>query len=807
MAEIRGTGKTKPGKRGRMVFPREQRHAGLIGIAFLGAMSISALLMLPEWFGSPATWQLPEVGEISDRKIKAPDNIEIVDEEATDALRRAAIEQAPVVYDFDERRFEAVQRSVSSAFSAARAARQEPPRPEETSVTPVAAFRAALGEGVAVPEGALAALAEAGFSAPDETLVVELVGSVLRRMVADDSAELAKQLERRPILVSGLESKGEPRRLSSADGVLGVEAARDLVEQYGRARMDGFDPARREALLALAQALVQPNLRFNLRATEGHRQGVEAGVKPVVIALRRGEIIVRDGDPITQRHVMLLRGVQQSELEPRLLARLLGSAFLLALVFYLAWRFGSSSFRKFPRRRRDATFLVSVLALEALGTGFAKFVFDAVADTPGLEPMVEAFPSLLYFGLPVAAATMLVRLVHNAETAVLFAIVSALVAGLGVRNDLGYALFALAGSLTAALGAVRVVQRGVLLRAGVRVAVANAALVTGLVGLDSEASLSIIGVGMVLGLASGLSSGVIVLGVAPFVEWLFNYTTDIKLLELANRENSLLRDLEVRAPGTYHHSMMVGHLAEKAAEAIGANALEVKVAAYYHDIGKLRRPQFFVENVTIHGGENRHEKLAPSMSARIIQAHVRDGCELGAKNGLAEPIMTGIAQHHGTSVIRFFYEKAKEFADPEKGEVVHEHDYRYGGPKPQTREAGILMLADSVEAASRTLADMGQARVQQLVQRITNNYFRDGQLDECSLTLRDLHAIARSFIDTLSAIRHDRIDYPEATDPLGRKLEEAGLERVAERPEPGAKDRQETASGKREGDLKRLGID
>jgi putative nucleotidyltransferase with HDIG domain len=253
--------------------------------------------------------------------------------------------------------------------------------------------------------------------------------------------------------------------------------------------------------------------------------------------------------------------------------------------------------------------------------------------------------------------------------------------------------------------------------------------------------------------------------------------------------------------------MMVGHLAEKAAEAIGANALEVKVAAYYHDIGKLRRPQFFVENVTIHGGENRHEKLAPSMSARIIQAHVRDGSELGAQHGLAEPILNGIAQHHGTSVIRFFYEKAKELTDPEKGEVVHEHDYRYPGPRPQTREAGILMLADSVEAASRTLADASPARVQQLVQRIINNYFRDGQLDECSLTLRDLHAIARTFIETLSAIRHDRIDYPEATDALGRRVEEAAAEGLVERLEPGAKDRPEAAAGEREGDLRRLGID
>jgi putative nucleotidyltransferase with HDIG domain len=290
------------------------------------------------------------------------------------------------------------------------------------------------------------------------------------------------------------------------------------------------------------------------------------------------------------------------------------------------------------------------------------------------------------------------------------------------------------------------------------------------------------------------------------VESVFGYTTDVKLLELANREQSLLRELELRAPGTYHHSMMVGHLAEKAAEAIGANSLLAKVAGYYHDIGKMRRPHFFVENVSVHGGENRHERLTPSMSARIIQAHVKDGLEYGKGHSLADPIMSGIAQHHGTSIIRYFYEKAKEQWDPEKDTPVEEHDYRYSGPRPQTREAGILMLSDSVEAASRTLLDTSPARVQQLVQRIINTYFRDGQLNECSLTLRDLNAIARSFIDTLTAIRHERIDYPEATDAAGRKLYEEVDEGVVERLEPRTKDRPESPHQDRDDDLRRLGL-
>jgi putative nucleotidyltransferase with HDIG domain len=376
-----------------------------------------------------------------------------------------------------------------------------------------------------------------------------------------------------------------------------------------------------------------------------------------------------------------------------------------------------------------------------------------------------------------------------------------------VGGSISFTLYTLIGSLVAAMGAARVTQRGTLLRAGAAVGLTNVGVILAVL-LTEEAPNTAREV-LVLtsaGLLSGCLAGGVVSALAPLVESVFGYTTDVKLLELANREQPLLRELEIRAPGTYHHSMMVGHLAEKASEAIGANALLAKVGGYYHDIGKMRRPHFFVENVTIHQGENRHEKLSPSMSARIIQAHVKDGLELGRSHKLVPGIMQSIGQHHGTSIIRYFYEKAKELVDPEKGENVQEHEYRYPGPKPQSREAGILMLADSVEAASRTLPDMSPPRVQQLVQRIINNYFRDGQLDECSLTLRDLHAIARSFIDTLSAIRHERIDYPEATDSEGKPLDESADEGVVERLEPRKKDRQDAAAEKRGDDLKRLGL-
>jgi putative nucleotidyltransferase with HDIG domain len=259
-------------------------------------------------------------------------------------------------------------------------------------------------------------------------------------------------------------------------------------------------------------------------------------------------------------------------------------------------------------------------------------------------------------------------------------------------------------------------------------------------------------------LVGGLISAGFVSGFIPVIETLFHYTTDIKLLELANLNAPLLRDLMIKAPGTYHHSVVVGNLVEAAAESINANPLLARVAAYYHDIGKASKPLYFIENQG--GEENRHDKLTPSMSALILISHIKEGAELAREKHLGQPIIDIIRQHHGTGLIKYFYERAKNQAEAH-GQTVEEKDFRYPGPKPQTREAGIVMLADCVEAASRTLINPTPDRIQGMVQNIINRIFTDGQLDECELTLKNLHEIAKSFNRILNGIFHHRIDYPE----------------------------------------------
>jgi putative nucleotidyltransferase with HDIG domain len=291
-------------------------------------------------------------------------------------------------------------------------------------------------------------------------------------------------------------------------------------------------------------------------------------------------------------------------------------------------------------------------------------------------------------------------------------------------------------------------------------------------------------------------TGIIATGIVPILEIAFDYTTNIKLLELGDLNQPLLKELSMKAPGTYQHSIMVGNLVDSAADAVGANSLLARVSAYYHDIGKTKMPLYFIENMK---GENKHDKLTPSMSSLILINHVKEGGEMALEYRLGDEIRNVIQQHHGTTLIKYFYGKAKEQEDPEV-QQIKEKDFRYPGPKPQTKEAGLVMLADAIEAASKTLPDPTTAKIKGMVQKIINRIFTDGQLDECELTLRDLNAIAKSFNRVLDGIFHQRIEYPEPA----YITKEDTVERTAPQ-SPEETDRNEEDQGASKKGIRRLG--
>jgi putative nucleotidyltransferase with HDIG domain len=410
--------------------------------------------------------------------------------------------------------------------------------------------------------------------------------------------------------------------------------------------------------------------------------------------------------------------------------------------------------------------------------------------------------SSIRFGMPLASGAMIICLFMGLRVAIPLTVVMATSFALVFDNSLTVFLYFLVSGTMAAYWIRYCRERKVFITAGAKLGLLNVLLVTAVNFYLAELSGPKLLWDWAFAFLGGIGAGIVTAGLAPLVEIAFGYTADISLLELANLDRPILRKLMIEAPGTYHHSVIVGSLVEAAAAEIGANHLLAKVCGYYHDIGKIKKPLYFIENQK--AGKNKHDKLAPSMSSLILIAHVKDGVEMARENKLGQVIIDTIRQHHGSSLIKYFFEKAKQ----RKGEdAVKIDDFRYPGPKPQTREAGLVMLADVVEAASRTLENPTPARIQGLVQNLINNIFSDGQLDECELTLKDLHKIARSFNQILNGIHHHRIEYTEKRAVAG--------ENVKGRPKNGSPDRQQakqaqnlgkedTANGS--GHLKRLGL-
>ena len=384
----------------------------------------------------------------------------------------------------------------------------------------------------------------------------------------------------------------------------------------------------------------------------------------------------------------------------------------------------------------------------------------------GLDYILEGFtlwlgnidPQLTIYAVPLATGSMLAALLIDIHAAIIFSVITGLFAGIWFGNPF-YSVFSFAAGLTAAFGVIRCKKRSAIWRAGLLVGLV--CVFTSLAIRLLQGQLLTLDTPVALGFAflNGLIVITLVSALLPLLEYLFKLTTDISLLELVDLNQSIMRDLLVEAPGTYHHSIIVGNLAESVAEAVGVNPLLARVSAYYHDIGKIKMPDYFIENQN--QPINRHEDLAPRMSSLILMSHVKEGVELAKKHNLPESIIDIIQQHHGTSVMTYFYEKAKG-KEGSSAPVPSDSDFRYPGPKPQTRVAALVLMADAVEAASG--AELKEnpipARISTLVDRIVNHFFLDGQLDECELTLKDLREIKSSFVYLLTSMFRKRINYP-----------------------------------------------
>jgi putative nucleotidyltransferase with HDIG domain len=773
--------------------------SGLVHGSLLAVVSVAAAFIIaPSFHG-----QIPEIGREDLGKpfrtnsrsgFKASRDYEIVDRTLTERNRQEARAAVRPVYDFNRAVPGELRQSIREAFGSTQqvVARFERPAPELTPATeeansaqgrkrkkpdpPAAAKDDSLSKRLwserrsfeqrlsSVEDEDFQALVEALFSAQVEQAALSLIERAYHHSPLAISREELSQVGSQGITIRMLSGGGELASPVSSPSVNDLREAKSELDRFvaGPGFLPDAPPALRRAVLRLAKRQLRPNLTINIAETEARREKAGDAVKEAVVQVRKGERVIGNGEPITETHLAIVATMRARANELDILGVRVGGAGLVGMLIATGYAFHRAAFRRFRPSRKDAL-LLGALLLALLGLiRLSVTVAEAVHDKYGAIPL-EA----LHYAIPVAAGAMLVRFLLNQEMAIFFSLVLSLLAGVMLGNSLPFGIYSLVGSLVAADRIAKAKDRVGIFGAGLAVGVVNVPTIL-LFTLAEGKGVSLDGlITAAVSLAgNALLLPMLVIALTPLIELTFGYASDLKLLELANLNHPALKELIVQAPGTYHHSIILGSLVESAAEAIGANALLARSCAYYHDIGKGRNPLYFGENQK---GENRHDGLAPAMSAVIVKRHVTDGVEMARIHKLPKLVADVIPQHHGTRLVSYFHYRAiKEQEGKANPQPIDEAIYRYPGPKPQFREAALVMIADAVEAASRSIPEPSTENLQALVQRLINLIFSEGQLDECDLTLRDLNLIAQSFVHTFEGIYHTRPAYPAAAVGGGR---------------------------------------
>lgn len=588
------------------------------------------------------------------------------------------------------------------------------------------------------------------FVAPVQTEVVDLLATQRQRQAARQQIETVYTVdnELRELVIASVAASGLPNESVAVviDSYQKPDGVRhDELDAVTNAAVAAAPPERqREVRIVLERRLVAtalPDETLTLAAREAAAQAI----RPVMQTLNAGEVIVQEGQPLTEDHLRVLDrlGLYSASADAATqTAWLIIGCLALALLLTAPLVIG----RRYVLARVTGNQIMFLIAVTALVVGVQRLAVDAspyFLFAP-LAPLVVAallgqIPGLAWSAWTAVAVGLLVPAAPlQALIATLVASVAASLLVQARRTRLSVALAGLAGGAIAGLATYSTV----LVTGGMSTAEAAAA-----------AGLVIVG---------GLLAGVVALGLLPVAESLFSFLTDFRLLELSSPTNPLLQRLVAEAPGTYQHSLIISNLVEQAVKNIGGNALLARVGALFHDVGKTKRPQFFIENQF--SGENPHDNLSPHLSYLIVTSHVRDGIELARQYGLPRELEPFIAEHHGTTVLSYFYKRALE-----EGKV-EELNFRYPGPRPRSKETAVLMLADSIESAARTLQDPSPSAIRGLIDRIIEQRQQDGQFAESHLNFTDLEVIANTFERMLTAVLHRRVSYPSAEEIRGLKV-------------------------------------
>ena len=684
-----------------------------------------------------------KVGDVVRRAVVVPTDITSVDVAETERRRAAAREATRPVFNLD------TSRSETSAQSF-RAAWEELRRTGSAGETNV--FNSAGGKVLAN------AIAGHRFNEADLDQLTALLREVGSGHIYDDSD--AERLKQEIVLIDVRNPTSQMIIPAPRTRMVALSAARRNIE-LRVLNLAGWSPQDKTALSSVLTSLLRANVVLDQTATAAALAEADK-IPEVAISLKKNQVVAREGDTVTSSLLSQFAAIKNSGHSGRPWHNLLGLLLIVSALYWGAWKFTEhrSTTSALHLGKHKAFALVGSAILVETALMRIGFMFgDSLAAQRVSAPFND--PLIWDFAIPFAAAALLVAMLMDTQLAFLTGIITALFAGMIAPSGLQTVLFAAISCSAAVYGIGRYRERQSVTLAGLFVGGVNIVMALALIAYaERPLTLKTFLLALGCGLAGGLLSAVFTAGGLPINESVFGILTDVKLLELSNADLPVLGQLALRAPGTNQHSHAVGQLAEDACRVVGANPLLARIGALYHDIGKLAAPEYFVENQQ---GDNPHDRLRPQQSAKIITSHVTYGMKLAKEIGLPKKIADFIPQHHGTRTLHYFLRKAQAQAKP--GEKIDEDDFRYPGPKPQFKEAAIMMLADSCEAAARSLARPDPENIRAIVVKIVDAIITDGQLDQCDVTLQELTTIREAMISALTAIYHARIDYPGFNPP------------------------------------------
>ncbi len=725
-------------------------------IAF-ALLSLTITLLITNPFWRTTIGDQYEVGDIARENLRSPADISVVDQEATDALRNNTSSIIQPIFRYQG---SLSDQSVQSFRSAWENLQRKNANSEnnQNSKTNANSPNSPKWSGAGDPN--LGKVFAARKFSDNE---LEAVTRVLRQnasgLIYDDKDREFLQGDIQQI------DRQNPNQQSIVSNPLGSMtslsvARRNLENDLTEIR--SLSPEEIKAFSASLKPLIEANIIYDSDATNTAKQKVISEIQPITITLKRGQNIADEGDIITPEILGEINAVKSYSTSTRNINRFLGLLALISALFWVAWKFiqhrGVVSNLVLSEERLFALFGFIVLMQTILMSIFFR-IADFTAAQNIRAPLND--PSIWAFAIPFAFGSLLMTLLADRRVAIFTGLFVSLIAGLLAPRSLEFVLYAAIASAVAVYGIGRYRSRQSVTTAGILVGLASAATAVALLGYTQQPFILNT---VLLSIACGLGSGIVTAAVTavflPICENFFGILTDVKLLELSNADLPVLGQLALRAPGTNQHSHAVGQLSEEGCRVVGANGLLARIGALYHDIGKTAAPEHFVEN---QHGINPHDRLKPSQSAKIIISHVTYGVKMSKELGLPPKIIDFISQHHGTRTLHYFLKKAQDEAYDDN--EVDENDFRYPGPKPQFKEAAIMMIADSCEAAARSLSEPTPENIRFIVTKIIDAILADDQLDECDLTLRELTLIRESMIKSLVAIYHSRVDYPGYVPP------------------------------------------